>query len=148
MKATAFLFETDRFAIEWPDDPDASAPPGHALADALLRELLKRGATSVVQRVPDDWWEHGNWFFAVDWGDTRYDVRVECGPGDRPLGAWAVSASKMLGCLRALFGRHEARYEVDDEFLDLLERCIIEVTAAQRIERLAADDAYDRLWAS
>ena len=140
------MLQSDRFAVEWGDDGDASPPPGHDFADALLKRICMAGADSSLEDLPLDWWEHSNWFFSVTWRDTTYNLSVEPSPNDTCPPTWVVGVSKSLGLLKSLFGNNALRHEVDDAFLRIVENCTREVAMVESVEWLTEDEAVERLW--
>ncbi|MEM9283574.1 MAG: hypothetical protein AAGA96_17265 [Verrucomicrobiota bacterium] len=146
MKATSLMLRSHRFAVEWGDDGDASPPPGHEFADALLRRICLAGAESNLSELPPDWWEHSNWFFSVTWKDTTYNLTLEPSPDDTNPPTWMVGISKRLGILKSLFGRNALRHDVDDAFLRIVENCTMEVAGVDSVEWLTEDEAVEQFW--
>jgi hypothetical protein len=146
MKSTFLLLQTNRFPVEWGDDGDASPPPGREFADALLKRLLQAGARSRLHEVPADWWEHSNWFFSVNWREKTYDLTVEASPNDTAPPTWAVGVSKAHGLFKALFGKADSRYEVNDEFLQEVHDCVMDSAAVNELKWVTADEAIEHFW--
>ncbi|MFT5469558.1 MAG: hypothetical protein ACI8UO_004679 [Verrucomicrobiales bacterium] len=146
MKPTSILLQSDRFAVEWGDDGDASPPPGYEFADALLKRIRLAGAESPIEELPADWWEHSNWYFSATWRGTTYNLTLEPSPDDLIPQTWVVGVAKRLGVFKALFGNNALRHEVDDAFLRIVENCTMEVAGVKSVEWVTENEAIERFW--
>ena len=145
MKATSILVQSDRFPVVWGDDGDASPPPGHEFANALLKQIRMTGAKSQIEELPADWWEHSNWFFSVTFGGTTYNLTLEPSPDDFMPHTWYIGISKRLGIIKGLFGSSDLSLDVDLSFFRVVQLCTKTVARVGSVECVTVAEAIDRL---
>jgi hypothetical protein len=146
MNPTAVLLQTNQFSAEWRENPDQDPPPGHELADALLKQLRASGAESQLESLPSDWFEHSNWYFSVTWRIVTYDFRVELSLEETVPPTWMISFAKSIGVLHALFGKRERCYDVDPEFTALVEMCVATITGIKSLAWITEDEATNIIY--
>jgi hypothetical protein len=142
MKPTTALITTARFPEKWPEDPDASPPPGRAVAQAVLDSLLSTGCvTSLTRQIDGHGHEHNMWFFDFDFDSHAYHVEIAPGVIETTVSTWMIAISRSRGILGALFGKREGYFEVPDHCLDLVAKSLCNVFGIDHVRFMTADEA-------
>ena len=143
MGASATLVRTDRFLTEW-GEGDSEPPPGFDFSTALLAGLKERGVGSSIETLEQDYWEHANWYFWITHKDVGYWIFIHCYFEDQDPPLWLIQLSRKVGVLRLVFGGTKKREEIDEELLDLVGECLIDVAGLETVEWLPCDGATER----
>ena len=142
MKPSTALITSSRFPVNWPDDPDASPPPGREVAQAILDSLFSSGQVSLRSRTIDgDDHEHNMWFFAFDFEGNAYDINVAGALDNRTANTWRIDVTNQVGIFRALFGKRENYHLVPDDCLDLVAKSLCHVFHIVQVKFMTADEA-------
>lgn len=147
MKATNTIFQTGRYRCEWPDQPDSDPPPGRDFAQDLLTRLgAHPGVTLPIDTVEIDSWEHSSWYFFASWRGHDYHITLEpCPETTEPL-TWRVDVFRSRQLADFLFGGRNFRFKVEDEFLQIVESSLKELTGCPEITWITESEAITRFW--
>jgi len=144
-KATHSLFHAPKFSAEWGDPSDGDPPPGRELAQALLEQISRAVHGKEPERnIGANDWENTAWFFWIRFREHVYQVDIEASPKDDAPTLWHIGVSQVRGLLRALLTSRRRRFDVEDEFLQIVSNALTSIANVNNIEWLTEDEAVDR----
>lgn len=150
MSKTCALFNTTRLFDTDPDyesDSPDNPPPGRKVCNSLIEHLKSQGVSVDFDQIPEDQWEHSNWYFWGKWHDVRYEFIVQTNCSfESPLRCY-IGIAKTMGVFGALFGKREKAWDVPMELMQMVIKHAESISDSNECNVINEEDAADAVWA-